>query len=343
MGKLKARLSVFLCILFVLPAVLGFIPRTSIVAHAATSVQMSWAGGMNYTNPALTVEAGQKFNIGDFMLVIKPTSTRSASTISSVSYTSSKPSVASCKNGIIKTRKAGTAVLTVSYRGITNQCTLTVVDKGTLNMDAYKSLDSKAADVLKVYGNKISTQNQYQVYNLLSKCMKEDTTNVFGLRLSKENGYYTQTNELVAIHMAQAFAVENILDEYVSKISPIGTASSKTFKITSVNAKSGQSQFTIGVKSKLTANQIFAIKATPGYEKSLKTGNTAKFNIYVRDKSTGHIYSGKATVEQGSNNITVQMKKFVLKKNRTYQLLAHDQQIDNLQQAWTLGKTFKAK
>lgn len=344
MRKWKARLSVFLCILFVLPAVFGCIPSTSIEANAAT-VKLYWVSGMGTTNSTLTVEVGQKFHIGDYALYNDNDIVRCVSSLKKAKYDSWVPSIASCKNGIIKTLKTGKTMLAVNYKDNTIWCTLNVVKKGKLNMAAYKSVDAQAVDLLNAYGKKITTQNQYQVYNKLMKIGADDSnkTDISGFRFKKVNNQIRQTNELVAVHMAKTYELSYIVPDYLRKINPIAYCPVNPFKIAKVNANKDQKQFNFDIKKNITEDQIFAIQASQHYYKQIVASTNTKFPIYVKDMSTGKIYKGTATATLGSKNIAVQMKKLALKKNQTYQLLGSNVQSYTPSLQWTKGKTFKVK
>lgn len=115
---------------------------------------------------AISAEVGQEFDMGRLFYYYYYDSKnnyqrKDFSTISSDMYASSNSKVATVdKNtGIVKVKNKGTTVITIKYKGISAECTLTADAKGAFGKTSVrKKVTSKAKAVMKAYNGKITSK-----------------------------------------------------------------------------------------------------------------------------------------------------------------------------------------
>lgn len=359
MKKKTKRLAIFLSILLVAPTVLGCLPQNTLQAEAASNAYLNWTyeikSTYNYDSEGiltlkreLQAEKGMKFNLGDLIHVSYKDKYGYLSDYSGVKYESSNKKVASIsKNGEVSVVGTGTTEFKVTFKGTTTQCTLKAVKSGAFGSKKASNVKAaKAANTLCSKGKTITSKNRYAVYQANGKLdqildnMKNLTYR--GFLKEKRNSYYETTNKLVVPELLKTRKVESRLTEYTCKNNPVGTTSSKWFKISKVSPKKNSKTFTITLKSKVTDTQIFAIKSYYSSDSYIANDKIARFPIYVVDKKTGHKYRGTAVAKKGSKTLQVTMDYLKLKKNTNYQLVGIEKDYKT-GKSWTKNKTFKVK
>lgn len=267
------------------------------------------------------------------------------SQVAGESYKSSKPEVASIsKDGKLKTKKTGTADITVTYKGASLTARVEVVKKG-----AHKATGAKYRKMLsltkKLSGyKKVTVANQYEISRLLTQVydISDNVVSIDGFKKEKNSfGNYETSYKLVMPELLKydINASKEKIDDYVSKNNPVGTNPSKYFKIKSVSVKKNSKNFTIRLKSKVNAAQIFAIKERYHNDSIISGGKTAKFRIFLKDVKTGYYYRGWATATEKSDQIKVSMDYYTLRAGQKYKLLDLWVRGEIPSNGWTKGRT----
>lgn len=351
--NMRKRLAVFLCILFVLPAIMAVMPQTAQEVQAA-NVSMYWNGTMSTTQGKVTVEQGAKFYVGDH-LVVYDGLVKTGSMVKA-SYSSSKKSVASVNGkGYVEAKSTGTAKITVKYKGKSQTCTLKVVKAGSFGKkDAYTKLADAAETVAKGIPSKITTSNGFGLlkkkndYQSVANSVTEEITSDGFIKEKKSSAGYSSSTEKLAVPKAGRFyRLCEELNVYAAKNSPLATRSAKVAKIASASANT--QKVTIKLKKAIGKEQMLAMKINfSGYpEENLKAGsNKVYFYMSLINKNKlSDTYTALACMTKGSKTITVTPQKYSagkgkfvnakLKKGATYSLGGKAD--------WTKGKTVKVK
>ena len=350
--NMKKRLAVFLCILFVLPAIMAVLPQTAQEVQAA-SWYLNWTIASSGNKGVLIAEKGAAFYIGDYATVQNGSVTM-LGTVSMVkaSYSTNKENIAAVNSeGYVEARETGKANITIKYKGKTLICTLTVVEAGSLGTNnAYTKLAQAADTIAKNMPEKITTKNGFQLVKIFNKyeevaeSVKQDITDD-GFIVDKESGSnFDATDNLVVPNASRYNRLYWELRLYAEKYSPLSTKSSKVLKISSINATAGK--VAINLKKSPSKEQILALKIDSSWyleKRNLSAGNNqVYFYMNFCDKNNKY-YLGLACMKKGSRTITVipqksysrKSKNTKLKKNRTYQL---DTEIH-----WMKGKSFTVR
>ena len=357
--NLRKRIAVFLCLLLTVPAMMQALPQAKLEVQAATTVSLNWQGvsaGSGSEDREIQLSTKTKgFYMGDYLYAYTyGDSYRNYGTLSmnsGVKYSSSNASVAAINSttGLVTPKKKGSTKITIKFKGATKTCTLKVVSNLGAVSTEYKKLEKSSNALIKGYGKKVTTSNRYKLVNL-NNIYKNERSEVsynvfFGIESSSEyvNSAWVYTNKAKLPALAHAYAISQKLSTYVSSVNPIGTGGAKVFKVSSITGKG--SAITAKISGKVTANQIFGIKAAASslWDSYIADGKTAKFPLYVKDMTTGHKYYAIATATKGRNTLSIKLQNAKLKKNRTYKLVGI--RLYDMSNTWTKsGKTtFKAK
>ena len=323
MSYAKKRLAVFLSMLVVLTTVFGLIPPAQQV-QAAQNVTLIREGYQD----VLCVQKGMSnLYMGDYVSAswydeLSHRVYRYLTNLKGVTYKSSNTSVISVdKTGKMNAKKAGTAKLTVKYKGVSYTREVKVVNSvkkyvsDTYFEDAfYKKC---GASFLKAYGKGITAKNRYTLTSILKKVdrLRYHSYCAGETSVSVGNQFAWIIYEATFVHANRL--AEN-LSNYAEKINPFSTRSSKTFNITKLSGKGNT--ITATLSSKVSADQIFGIQYSESWNTEVKSTSKVDFPIYVCDESTGHRYYAVASVKKGSKQITIKTKSLKLKKGRKYRL-----------------------
>lgn len=357
MKQMKKRLALFLCLLMTVPTILGCLPMASLKADAAsvpTSTYIGWNIPYVY-NPAGTsfeVEANKQVLVGRLVRYQISGGTYKSgylSQVKGVTYKSSNTAVASFDSkGKLTTKKAGTTNVTVTYKGKLLTCSVKVVKAGTHKASGSKYMKVKdLAQKLSSY-TKVTADNRYKISELQGQLMhaQENLVSAAGFKMEKAKGnsYFSNTNKLILPELLEydTELINSKIQEYTAKDNPVGTVASKCFKIKSISAKKNSRSFTITLKSKANATQIFKIKKYYSSDKVIKNDKRAVFPIYLKDTNTGYTYYGRAVATEKSNKITVSMDYHKLKAGTKYAVIG-DLRWRGDTKGWTQGKAFTVK
>ena len=326
MSDWKRRVAVFLCMVMTLTTVFCMAPQQEVQA-ASSKIKFYWAiGTASSYDPGtgtykeekcqVGVGVGQKYlYIGDYLSAEQQGKNycyySDLSTQKGVTYASSNRNVIAVdKYGKLTVKKAGTATITVKFKGKSTKIKLTATD-GELpswNNIYYNNNTSDAEKLVKYYGTGLTAKNRYQVVNQMAKLR-----NCFlGISTMTQDGI----NYIVNPVCTHANVIRNAVNVYCyNTANPLSTSSSQMFKINSVSGRG--TKVTITLKSKVTADQIFGLAfATRETEYlTIKKKNTCQFKIRLRQN--GKLTAATATAKVGSNKITIKTKKLTKGKNYT--------------------------
>ena len=342
--NMKKRLAVFLCILFVLPAIMAVLPQTAQEVQAAKA-SVSWNGSFSYLKGKVTVETGAAFYIGDYASVHEPSISYTVSMLKA-SYSTDNKGVASVNNkGYVTAKKPGSAKIKIKCKGKSLVCTLTVVEAGSFETkSAYKKLEKAVKPIEKNMPSKITTTNGFRFakiknkYKEVAESVEFDITDDGFIAIGESYVDLVPTNMLAVPKAGRINTLEYKLNRFSKSISPFSTTSSKVLKIASVSANADK--VTITLERAASKEQVIAAMISSNIPPE---NNKVYFRISIYNKKNWQILSGIACMKAGSRTVTIvpweynnKKEKYVkvkLKKNPTYRL----ESIND----WTQGKTFK--
>lgn len=352
--NMKKRLAVFLSILFILPTIMSVLPMTAQEVQAGVTY-MGWnMTSYNYSGSSrvIAVEAGQQFNIGDFVTIYG-----NGSTIASMvkaSYKSGKTSVATVNSkGVVKAKKTGKATITIKYKGQKLSCIVNVEKAGSFGeKDIIASAQNEVDALVKNLPSKVTGKNGFSLLKKKADYYKKmtDYTDDYAAKISydgflKEN--YSTTSKLAVPDASKYYRIQALLTTFGQKNSPTSTRSAKVLKVKSLSGKT--SGITMKLNKAVTSDQILASNVESYYyNQDTLNQNTSKSYITVYDKTAGNKwYSGMVTLKKGSRSATLVLTEYKfsggagkyvkvkLKKGHTYQI--------GSSVYWTKGKTVKVK
>lgn len=361
--NLKKRLAIFLSILFVLPAMVNLLPMNTLEVSAATKTYLNMVYG---ASKGIQVEAGQEFYFGDYAYIEEYTNNSFDGSLYAsqvkASYTSSKKAVAEIDNkGYIKTKKAGKAKVTVSYKGKKVTCALEVVPAGTLMTESEASVVKQVEDAAEVLANgmvkKVTLANGYSALKNLNTYTKvfddtevNDTISKNGfLKEEVTSGGYSyrnETNKLVAPMAGRYYVLNGVLADYGRLNNPTGTFKAKQLKIASISATAS----TIKVKTTKKVNDVQLLAANiVNLQENAESLNkkTAMVAIYLWDSESYKTYIGLGQIKKGSKEIKFAIKQWDYKDGKTTYKPAklvkgHTYQIDS-SSSWSKARKITIK
>ena len=354
----QIRLSIFLCIMMVLPSIVSVLPMTAQEVSAAQNLYVDWSYDISkHEKSSIEIEQGAIFNVGDYAYITDGNLSGTASLFAKAKYTSGKKDVASVNSkGLLTAKNIGISTIKIKYKGKTISAKFKVVEKGSLsNGDAAKGLQEAINTMSASIPPKITKANALislqakNNYTSASKNFSKEISNTGFLYEEVKDGNYTYTtlsNKLAVPNAGRYLYFDNLLYQYAAKNSPTSTRGSKALKISSVSANT--KQITIKTKKAVTAENILATNIEYSSYNPTPNKTSATAYIYVYDKTTGDTYVGLATLKKGSKVLNIKLNKsewvngvyttktVKLKKGHTYVIGAK-----NL--AWGNGKTVKVK
>ncbi len=334
-NHMKIRLSVFLCIMMVLPSILSVLPMTAQEVSAASNVFLYWNYEMGSSGmKTIEIEKGQSFYIGDYAYISDGSKYGCASQFSKAKYTSSKKSVITINSkGILTAKKTGKATVTIKYNGKKIIQKIEVVPKGSFDAeDIVSGFQPKADKIANTMPSKITTSNGYKHLQTLKdyeNYVAENREDISSGGFLKD--VYSNSNQLAVPQAGRYFALTQLMYQYSSKNSPTATSSSKALK--PVSASATTKAIKVKTKQKATTAHILATKIS--YSSMNDTNKkTADCYVYITDTNTNTEYMAIATITKGSKTITItpikrtydpytetyKNKKLSLKKGHTYQI-----------------------
>lgn len=359
--SMKKRLAVFLCILFVLPAIMAVLPQTAQEVQAAKA-SLYWDGTLADTKGKITVENGMAFYIGDYAYVSYKSS-YITSTLSMVkaSYSTSKKNIATVNSkGYVEAKETGSTKIKIKYKGKTLICTLTVVEPGSFGTKkAYTKLAKAANTIAKKMPSNITTSNGFNLikssekYEEVADSVNSDITSdgfiieklPSGSDELKEDESYDnrKTTQYLAVPNAGRYnTLWRKLRQYAEKNSPFSTTSSKVLKITSASATTDKASIYLAKapsKEQILAVLVYSYSSYPKKNKSAQNGKVY-FDIYINDSLNWFccMNTGSRMISAIPQKYNVKKYEYVntkLKKNKTYRI--------GYPSDWTKGMTVTVK
>lgn len=205
--NMKKRLAVFLCILFVLPAITAVLPQTAQEVQAA-KVSLYWEGTLDDTKGKVTLEKGAAFYIGDYVYVSYGFNNGCTLSMVKASYSSSSKEVATVNSkGYVEAKETGITNIKMKYKGKTRTCTLTVVEAGSFETNkAYTKLAKAANAIAKKIPPKITTSNGF---NLIKANEKYEDTAYSVKSYITSDGFIIEKQSSSNMKPTQKLAVTN--------------------------------------------------------------------------------------------------------------------------------------
>lgn len=306
-NNFRRRLAVFLAAALVLPGLLTAFPMTAVEVQAA---QADYAYSL--TGAKASVEAGQKFNIGDYISIYKTKKgvTTTASMEASAAYSSTDTTVATVDSaGNLTALSEGTTTIKVTYGSSAVSTELTVVPKGSFKTsNSYNKIAPLADEIAKNIPSQVTVKNGYDLLKKVcayEKACKEADVDTSGIVFEDGIG------KIMVPAAGRYKVVSSMFEAYARENSPTSTVSAKKLKIVSVsaNAKKG---ITVKLKKAITEEQILGLQIQ-------ERDTTAKptMTVTIQDASDGSYYEGYATVKKGTTQVTFKLRKSVWKNGKT--------------------------
>lgn len=347
-NHVKALFSMF----FVLVFVLSVLPQTVLEAKAGTASIM-WDNGADLgingsKSTKITVEQGQKFYIGDYVLLwqdeykhllVGPYKT---ATMVKAGYSSSNKKVATVSGkGYLTAKKTGTSTIKIKYKGQAVTCRLKVVKAGSFGKKAiYKKLEMASNKLAKVMSSEITVKNGFDLLraerdfdNWNGKKEFKDISST-GFLLKKVDGKFKGTEKLAVPQAGRKNTLYRQLVYYADKKSPFSLENSNILKIASVNAT--PKKVVITLNRSVTKEDILGAKIEDWVSNYSESDNEHYFTIYFYNVKDYSVCNIDFHMKEGSKTFTsVNSKEAKLKKGETYRL--------NNSLNWTKAKTVKVK
>lgn len=330
MNIIKRRISIFLCMLLAFSTIFMAAPQK---AQAAATVWLYGPGASTDTKEIQVYKGSKNLYAGDFVQarnISDNTYYGLLSMSSGVTYKSSKPSVATINSttGLITTKKTGTTVITVKFKGSTAKFNLKVVSKTKLKEQISNYTQAILPDIEECAEafftttgkvSKVTNSNRYKIMTAYKSYDYKYERGYATSYASDECTYYVYSPDA-----AHAYAVGSAYLDYAVDRSPFATTSAKCFQVGSISGKANTQKITITLKNKVTADQIFGGKNFLSWDTELKATKEYSFPIKVQNTKTKYRYYAIATVKQGSNTMTIETKNLKLVKGTKYKLISYD-------------------
>lgn len=301
----------------------------SVPVKAAVSVK--WFDGGVETS--VSVEAGAKFYIGDFVSIFSDGTITTASLVNA-SYTVQNKKVATVnKKGYLHAKKAGTADVTVSYQGKTLTCHLTVEKKGTfVQTREVKELKTAAKKLAKGMPKKLTAAKGFNLKKKRDEYLIEYGTNSANL-LAYDGFLYknsrpapdtvddSRSEKLAVPEAGRYLTAEVLLRQFMKTNNPTAADSKRTMKIASVTANKRKGKFQIRLAGKLGAEQILAAQlAFPTENDSTIGKSKANITVSIYDETAGKYYKGRIVLKKGSRQFDAEAVEYVYGGYRAIEL-----------------------
>ncbi len=283
----------------------------------AASPRVQWYNGELETD--ITVEAGSKFYIGDFVSILGENVSSTASLVKA-SYRTGDRKVASVNGkGFLNVKKAGTTDVTVVCQGTTLICHLTVEKKNTFEQTtAVKKLKEAAKILAKGLPKKLNAAKGYNLRkkrdayfstygHMSARALAYDGFLYEKERVSQSTMSAKRSEKLAVPEAGRYLTAEALLRQFLLTNNPVSIKSAKTMRIASVTANLKSGKFTIKLTQKLKAEQIFAAQlAFPRLNTNDTNRKQADITMTIYDETAGIYYQGFVKLKQGAKQFTVQ-------------------------------------
>lgn len=320
----------------------------------ATALQMKWPDGQKDT--AITVEAGNKFYIGDFVSIYSPTTSATASLVKA-SYRSTNTKTASVSGkGYLNAKKAGEADISVTYQGNRLTCHLTVEKKGTFEKSTAVSELKKAAGTLAKGMPKKLTAAKGPALRKKKTAYFNAYGGVSARKLSYDGFFYerdrdnqvsmnAKRSEKLAVPQAGRYlTAEALLRQFELANNPASARSKKALRLSSASASGKSGKISVKFAKKVDASQIFAAQlAFPKLNETDSGKSKAVISLSVYDESSGKFYQGRLTLKKGSRQSAIQLMSPGYGGYRPAELLKGHTYMLGSEESWSKGYKVKAK
>lgn len=344
--NLKKRIAVCLCMLLVLPTLLGSLPSLTLQANAAGRIsggtRMPWSTytygdgtGWEATN-CVMLEVGQEVDFSSYFCYYNNAdySSHYFSEITGDSYKSSAASVVSVsKEGVVKAIKKGTATITVKYKELMYKVNVKVVSKNYTTRKDIKKLNQEMASLWKDYGNKkITSKNVIAVYNKL--CDLRKIAIKCNSALGVSDTYPAILGSYVRVEADNSYRIlmdygkyEKIREKLTSfacdkKTSIVATVSTKN--LTAKSAKVSNKTITVNFNKAVNLKQLTGAFVSFGkYDNKISEKSGVKLNYCVYKGKKLNVFNyykkgtmkekGTITLKPGSKKVAVKLKKKLAK------------------------------
>ena len=281
------------------------------------AVRVNWYNGENETE--ISVEAGSKFYIGDYIGIYSDTSSSTAS-LEKASYRTQDKKIASVNGkGYLAARKVGTTDITVVCQGKTLICHLTVEKKGTFDQTrSVKELKAAAKTLAKGMPKKLNASKGFKLYQKRSDYLEAYGGTASELsydgfvyernRPSRGEADYPRSSRLAVPEAGRYLTVDALLHQFMRANNPASKSSKKTMKVASASASSKSGKIIIKLTGKLGAEQILAAQLAFTRENSVAEGKSkANYTMTVYDETANRFYRGKTLLKKGSRQLEVKL------------------------------------
>ncbi len=313
-GKCKAPKY----LLFLLAAAFLVIGLPASLVSAA-ALQVHWYNN-GEAETEISVEAGAKFYIGDFISVHSDTVASTAS-LGKASYRSQDGKVASVNGkGYLNAKKAGQTDITVTCQGKSLTCHLTVEKKGSFEQTAaVKGLKSAAKSLAKGLPKKPNAAKAYHLNQKKTNYMEDyrayavkdlsyDGFLYTAKRSSKDRVQPKRSARLAVPEAGRYLAAEALLRQFLLTNNPVSTGSKRVMRIASVTANSKNGKMIVKLTKKLTAEQIVAAQlAFPEQNGDLSGRTRANITVSVYDETDNRFYRGRPVLKKGSRQLEMKL------------------------------------
>ena len=310
-GRIRRRAAAVAAVFFA--AVLLLMAEKQPVI-AAETVMMNWYDGGKETT--VSVEAGSKFYIGDFINIYSGT-TAATATLVNASYQTNNRRVATVNGkGYLNARKAGTADITVTYQGKVFLCHLTVEKKGTFEKsEAVSELKAAAKKLAKGMPKSLNAAKGFTLKKKRDEYLASYGTNSAS-KLAYDGFLYEQerpapdlpdygrSEKLAVPEAGRYLTAEALLRQFRITNNPTSVTSKKTMKIASVAAGGKSGKIRIKLAGRVSAEQVLAAQLAFPYENESDIGKTkANVILSVYDQTEGKYYKAQITLKKGAGQL----------------------------------------
>ncbi|MFA9378477.1 MAG: hypothetical protein ACERKZ_17285 [Lachnotalea sp.] len=299
MQKIKRSLAALLCMLLMLTPFLAATPALTVEAARNSYINFSdLEDSYNSITKEhyyqLTAEAGQSFNIGDYISFNGSSKISKLSKVSkTATYKSSNKAIATIsKKGAISAKQVGSTTISIKYKGKSLVCTLAVVHSqystNPVVADYKTSLDSAAKKFSKF--SSIKASNCYTYINTLTalyvkneavqKATNCESNGLLVKETTTANGYLSD-NIIVVANGTKFEVLTNMLNSYYSMNNPFNTSKKYSSQLKIKNTVATATGITLNLKSKVTQSQVFGAlnRFDLSYLKNFNLDNT--FSVYT--------------------------------------------------------------
>lgn len=304
------------CMAYVLIAAL-FLSLVFLKPMTADAALVNWYDGEMET--AISVEAGSKFYIGDFVRILSNGASSTAS-LTGASYRSQDSKVAAVNGrGYLNAKKAGTSDITVVCQGKTLICHLTVEKKKTfVQSEAVKVLKTAAKKLAKGMPKKLTAAKGFALKKKRDEYYLNYGTNcAYALaydgflfkneRPAPDTVDASRSEKLAAPEAGRYLTAEALLRQFMMDNDPTSVNSKKTMRIASVTVNKKKEKFVVKISGRLGADQILAAQLAFPKDNGSDVGkNKANIVVPIYDETAGVYYKGQATLKKGGRQFELE-------------------------------------